>query len=1329
MRQLPRFYLGTGKVDEALDCYRKTAERYPKDVHVRQQMVLLELQRNQPEEAVKYIQQIKEISGPVDPLVLRLEGQLSVMQRQYKPALRKLEQALAANPDDLNVRYYVGVCHLRLGDPKKARTYIEGVATQLPGDQRVQRALAEVYYSLGNYEEAKKLIEELHAAGQRGPIIDIMGADTMTKTGELTEGEAAWRAFTKKSPTRPEGWIGLADALWRQGKYAEAIACMEKGFELEKRSFRTTLALANMHTVQKDFDKAIAVAQSSLEVNKDNVALLGLLARLLEMARKPDEAQTVYDRIAALDPNNPLPAIARAERARLNKDLSVAEANLRDALRLQPTNRVVRLRLIDVLMRQDQSSRALAVVDEALRMSPKDIDMTIVKARVHVGLGRFDEAVREFKRAITLSRELRVEERNYGIHSELAGVYVRMAQVAAGRGTREGTTEAQGRLIEARESYRAASNLRPDLVEPRLSLARIALQQGRTAEARTECLTIVENKPDLDALVMLGDIARRDKNLKLASEYYDRAIKAFPDKPLPHGRLGNVLMEQKKTDEAIVEFRKVVELEKNDPKALAALANVLVGVKRHDEAIALLKKNIPTSVEASALYSFMGDVEVTRQRYAKAREYYDESLKLRSEVPSVYLAKAHTYFAEKKQNEAIEMARQALKVDAKHQPSYRFIERLYRDDKKTDELEALYLQWRKNMPNDGMAANNYAWYLIEAKNDPDAALKILDGFRSRMTAAGRRGFRFAAELDDTEGWAHYKKGDHRRAVELFQRSLAARQETGRSPSAVTWEHLRLAYLELLARARKQGDESAAKRYDILAREAFTRVRELSPGSFDGQVELGRMKLEEGKLAEAIAALKRALEIKKDAGVQRNLAQVLLRDGRIEEAQEHVEELIKTDPKNPDNRVLQAMLFSRLGKSDEAVSVLEDVVRTDPKLHTGHYVLAGEYVARGQFTKARAELDETIKLAPELTAARLLKARLLAAQGKLADAVAECKAVLEKEPMNLEAGFQMGNFQLAQNKIADAEKTFKALRRQWPDSVLAHERLAETYRRGNRLGEALLEFQDARRRNPKSLTILRGLARVLRSQRKTERAIREYGTYLEDNPNSTAGWLDLASLHVAAGRWVEAERAHKSAITTARTTPAVHQAMVEFYSRRKEFDQARQAAQRMIRDVPTKQGTAMGHTFLAGIWELEGKLDEAVKEYRLAMDANPDFGVAVNNLAWLLATKKKLPEEAIKLGEPYLKKFPDFAYLFDTVGWAYRLIGEPKKALPLLAHAVKLQILTRDTRPALPRILYHYGEVLFLNGEKAEAKKVLGAALQAPRFPEYDRAKEIYDKIK
>ncbi len=1324
--EIPRFYLACGKTDKALDWYRVRALTDPKDVDGRLAAALILLSTGKVDEAQKLITEIRGIDGPKSIRALKLDGQILVMKGDFHGALDKMLEVEKSDPRDPDVQYYVGYCLLRTAragtdDAQRSVGYLERVLAQFPTNNRVKRALVQAYYTVGAYDKANRLATELLKAGEQGMDLEVIQKDYATRFGDPVQGEAGWKEFTSKYPDRPEGWVGLAEALSRQNKVDEARAALEKAYALDPKATSTIWSLANLYRAQKEYDKAIEVTKKGLdtleaapkapEFEANKLMMLGLLAQLYEMAGKPEQALAVYEQIGKLDPKNPMPAVAEAIKAVGANDLAAAERSLRKALELRPGDASIRQRLLEVLVTAQRFPDANAVIDKAMRENPTDVGLVVMKAKVRQAEGDIEGCIRQYRQAIKVARDRGVEAQNVVLYYELGQVLAR-----------------EGRLAEAVSTVETARDLKPDFVEARMALVELAVgaQPPRLADARSECQWIVQNRPAardrfrLSALLTLGNIAREEGKAAEAMTYYDRAASEFPEASDPLRRRAEMLVRDKKLDEALVQLKKAVALDKHAPSSVGLVADVLVSNKRYDEAIAFLTDEVKLCPEPAAVWMFMGNCEATRKDYPKAREYYDSALNLRGNTPQLYMARARTYLAEHNVDRAVAEARQALKVDPQFENAWVFIETALRDEKQRQaDLRNVYEEWRRSRPDSPVAANNYAWFLTLTQKEPDAALKVLDDFRRRMEASGIRP-QYAAELDDTEGYAWFQKGDYRKAVDCYKRSLEARPDAAR-----TWDHLKLACLKLAERAKDQHDDLAFQRWQSEADRAYNRVLETAQPSFDTMSQLAEMRLSEGKVKEAIESFNAALAMKKDAEVERKLTELLIRDGRLDDAAKHVASLLAEDPKDAQNQSLDGMLLSANRKSDEAVKRFEGIVAQFPAYTSAHYLLAMEYAARGENDKAAKELDVVVAQSPQFLGARLVKARILGAQGNYDEAIVESQAVLKSDPMNFEAAYNMGNFQLARNKMTDAEATFRDLVKKWPDSVYAHERLAETFFRSNRLNDAVLEYQEARRANPKELVLLRGMCSVLQKQEKPEAVLREYNAFLEENPGNADAWLDLAGIHKAAGRWTDAERALKNVVRIAGANPKAHVLMLDFYMERRMYAEVRAAAKHLIEDVGTAEAKSVGHLYVARAWEAESRFDDAIAEYRASVAADKRRVDAVNNLAWLLLTRKNDADGAIAVGEPYLqnKEVDEFVELYDTLGWAWCAKKDYAKAEPLLKHAVAVMMSHGGMEKVNPVIACHYGEALALSGNKSEARKWLEYAGNHKEAPQ-QRALEL-----
>jgi tetratricopeptide (TPR) repeat protein len=104
---------------------------------------------------------------------------------------------------------------------------------------------------------------------------------------------------------------------------------------------------------------------------------------------------------------------------------------------------------------------------------------------------------------------------------------------------------------------------------------------------------------------------------------------------------------------------------------------------------------------------------------------------------------------------------------------------------------------------------------------------------------------------------------------------------------------------------------------------------------------------------------------------------------------------------------------------------------------------------------------------------------------------------------------------------------------------------------------------------------------------------------------------------------------------------------------------------------------------------------------------PDFAPAYNALGYSYADRNIKLDEAKTLIETAIKLSPDDHYILDSLGWVYYRMGDYASAVSNLRKAYGIH--------ADPEIAAHLGEVLWKQGQQAEAKKIWEQALK--EFPE------------
>jgi tetratricopeptide (TPR) repeat protein len=120
-------------------------------------------------------------------------------------------------------------------------------------------------------------------------------------------------------------------------------------------------------------------------------------------------------------------------------------------------------------------------------------------------------------------------------------------------------------------------------------------------------------------------------------------------------------------------------------------------------------------------------------------------------------------------------------------------------------------------------------------------------------------------------------------------------------------------------------------------------------------------------------------------------------------------------------------------------------------------------------------------------------------------------------------------------------------------------------------------------------------------------------------------------------------------------------------------------------------------------ESDGDLDDAISDFRRAVDIAPDSALALNALGYTLANRTKRYREAYRYIKRALELDPDNAAIIDSMGWVQYRRGRLPDALTYLERAHELM--------PDPEVSAHLGEVLWAHGDLEAAGQIWGQALQ------------------
>ncbi|MDE2266515.1 MAG: tetratricopeptide repeat protein [Alphaproteobacteria bacterium] len=325
--------------------------------------------------------------------------------------------------------------------------------TPIPSPQ-IEAALqrAAVLMQRGQWPLAEQVLAQVLQAHPREPdALQLLGRVCASQR-RFTEAETLFRQSLAVRPQQPDVQAHLGRLLAATGRNEEAVSLLRAAVRGKPDLFEAFLALAQVQVKAGDFTNAEKDFRSALRLNPESVVALSGLGALLNEMGRPADGETAL-RTAAEDA-----ACTPVLRARIAHNLGVS------------------------LEMQGLYEEALAQFDAALTLVPDQPLTDHNRAKTLAHLGRSEEAVDAFRRAV-LRDPMNVEA-----HKELNALLYRLGRdaeflasydEALNRAPEAGALLLQkgGFLIraerfeEARECFARVAALAPDSAGPQNGLA------------------------------------------------------------------------------------------------------------------------------------------------------------------------------------------------------------------------------------------------------------------------------------------------------------------------------------------------------------------------------------------------------------------------------------------------------------------------------------------------------------------------------------------------------------------------------------------------------------------------------------------------------------------------------------------------------------------------------------------------------------------------------------------------------------------------------------------------------------------------------------------
>ena len=481
-----------------------------------------------------------------------------------------------------------------------------------------------------------------------------------------------------------------------------------------------------------------------------------------------------------------------------------------------------------------------------------------------------------------------------------------------------------------------------------------------------------------------------------------------------------------------------------------------------------------------------------------------------------------------------------------------------------------------------------------------------------------------------------------------------------------------------------------------------------------------------KWEDALSSYSRALACDPPSsylGIQ--VARMLFKLGRIEEATLRLEDILKQDPVSVSAMMYLGELYNVQKRVDEAILLYERVLKVEPDKTESLLFLGVLYASKQDFEKGQACFDRVLAKEPENLLAMYYLGTLYIEKKNYKAAEAQFKKIVEINPNFYAAYLNLGLISEARGNPKSAEGYYNKALALNPQNLYIRERLAQLYISGKSYDKAVKELEEIARNIPnvdihfklgmlylqeKEFDKAASEFRIVTSARPSdilsryylaltldelklyEEALIQLKKILQYDPRHLNAFLSMAFIYVKQERLADAAKVYEEVLSFDQSRGEIFAELGNIYIQAKDY---RKAEEILNRGLSFFRDNAEPNFAMAVLFEKTGKADQMFVFLKRTIELNPKHADALNFLGYSYADKGINLEEALSLIQRALELKPGSGYIIDSLGWVYFKLGKLDEALKQLKRSL-------ETVKDDPVLYEHLGDVYEALGQQKDA---------------------------
>jgi tetratricopeptide (TPR) repeat protein len=497
-------------------------------------------------------------------------------------AIEQLREIVRMDSTDSESALWLARLYRLTGQDDAAEKTLRSLLARDADEANAIEQLGQLLVDQGKAGDAVPLLEHYLDESPNPDLYDLLG-DAYTRLNNLSGAEKSYRQSVQMEPDRARHVRGLAQALFNEDRFNDALTQYQRLLELRPDDAESHLRMSTIYRrLQRldDAEREILLARknapNNLEVIYNQATLNEEQGRYVDAVRVATEAINMVKAQDITPGRRRNLAILYQLQGRLNRtagNYPAAVSSFQELQKLGPEeDQRARLLIVESYQEARDLPSAFGELRQALTAYPKDRTLLTTQALLQAENGEPDVAAKSFRALLMKSPADRE-------------IYVNMAHAYL----------QNRRFPEAEEAIRSAEALATDADDKEgTEMLRAALyehQQKYDLAEQSFKSVIASNPRHSGALNYYGYmLAERGTRLDEAIDLINRALAEEPGNPSFLDSMGWVRFKQDRLPEAEEILRKAVARNSHNPEILAHLGDVLAKSGQDDLAAAQWEK-------------------------------------------------------------------------------------------------------------------------------------------------------------------------------------------------------------------------------------------------------------------------------------------------------------------------------------------------------------------------------------------------------------------------------------------------------------------------------------------------------------------------------------------------------------------------------------------------------------------------------------------------------------------------------------------------------------------------------------------------------------------